>query len=257
MNRENLPENGSLKEAVLKYVRKKYKSEIEYLWKTSPDAGVFRHDDNQKWYGLIMEVSRNKFGLPEDGYICTLNVKTDDPMLHDVLLQQNGFFPGYHMSKKSWISILLDGTVPFDTVCDMIDMSYQATAAREKKTKLRPPKEWIIPANPKYYDIEHAFDSTDTIDWKQGNGIKAKDTVFIYVAAPISAILYKCKVLETDIPYSYQDGKLTIKGLMKIKLLKRFKPDRFTFEKLKTGYGIYAVRGPRSIPERLSLDLKK
>lgn len=141
MNKENLLKNGSFKEAVLKYVKKKYKSEIEYLWKTSPDAGVFRHEDNRKWYGLVMEVSRSKFGLSEKGYVCALNVKTSDPMLHDILLQQNGFFPGYHMSKKSWISILLDGTVPFDRVCDMIDMSYQATAVKEKKAKLRSPKE--------------------------------------------------------------------------------------------------------------------
>lgn len=161
------------------------------------------------------------------------------------------------MNKKSWISILLDGTVPFDKICDMIDLSYQATATKEKKAKLRPPKEWLIPANPKYYDIEHAFDATDTIDWKQGNGIKTKDTVFLYVAAPVSAILYKCRVLETDIPYTYQDGNLTIKSLMKIKLLKRYKPDCFPFDKLKNEYDIFAVRGPRSVPDRLSAALSR
>ena len=83
----------------------------------------------------------------------------------------------------------------------------------------------IIPANPKYYDIVHAFDDTDEIDWKQGAGIKTGDTVFMYVASPVSAILYKCKVTETDIPYKYEDGNLTISALMKIKLLKRYKPD--------------------------------
>ncbi len=40
----------------------------------------------------------------------------------------------------------------------------------DRKQKLRPAKEWIIPANPKYYDIEHAFDDTDEINWKQRNG---------------------------------------------------------------------------------------
>ena len=257
MNRENPLKNGSLREAVFEYVRKKYKSKIEYLWKSTPDADVFRHEDNQKWYGLVMDVSKDKFGLSEEGYVCALNVKTDDPMLHDILIRQDGFFPGYHMNKNSWISILLDGTVPFDRVCDMIDMSYQATASRKKKARLRPPKEWLIPANPKYYDIIHAFDATDTIDWKQGSGIKVKDTVYLYVAAPVSAILYKCKVLETDIPYDYQDGSLTIKSLMKIRLLKRYSPDRFTFERLKNEFDIFTVRGPRSVPDRLSAVLKK
>ena len=44
---------------------------------------------------------------------------------------------------------------------------------------------------------------------------------------------------------------------MKIKLLKRYKPTDFTFERLKTEYGIFAVRSPRGIPDSLSEALKK
>ena len=177
-------------------------------------------------------------------------------------------------------------------------MSFLATASAKKKEKVRPPKEWIIPSNPKYYDIIHAFDETDTIDWKQGAGIKMGDTVFMYVGAPVSAVLYKCKVTETNIPYQYQDKKretpphirsaaslmasglspqagppscpqsphtsstsskrlpLTISALMKIRLLKRYAPEQFTFEVLKSEYGIYAIRGPRGVPNSLSSALK-
>ena len=130
-------------------------------------------------------------------------------------------------------------------------------ATTQKKEKIRPPKEWMIPSNPKYYDIIHAFDDTDTIDWKQGAGIRKGDTVFMYVGAPVSAVLYKCKVMETNIPYQYQDENLTIKALMKIRLLKRYAPDQFTFEVLKSEYGIFAVRGPRGIPDSLSAALEK
>ena len=161
------------------------------------------------------------------------------------------------MNKIHWISVLLDGTVPEEKVCELIDMSFLATASAKKKEKIRPPKEWIIPANPKYYDIVHAFDDTDIIDWKQGAGIKKGDTVFLYVAAPVSAILYKCRVLETGIPYKYESDHLTIRELMKIRLQKRYAPDRFTFDVLKEEYGIYAVRGPRGIPNSLSAALKK
>ena len=126
----------------------------------------------------------------------------------------------------------------------------------KKKEKVRPPKEWIIPSNPKYYDIIHAFDDTDTIDWKQGAGIIKNDIVYIYVGAPVSAIMYRCKVLETDIPYNYHSDGLTIKALMKIKLLKRYEADQFTFERLKTDFGVFAVRGPRGVPNSLSALLK-
>ena len=116
---------------------------------------------------------------------------------------------------------------------------------------MRPAKDWIIPSNPKYYDILHAFDDSDEINWKQGSGIKTGDTVFLYVGFPVSAILYKCKVLETDIPYNYRDGNLTITALMKIKLLKRYDKEEFPFSRLQDEFGVYAVRGPRGIPNSL------
>ncbi len=126
-----------------------------------------------------------------------------------------------------------------------------------KKEKTRLPKEWIIPSNPKYYDIIHAFDHTDTIDWKQGSGIRQGDTVFLYVGAPVSAVLYQCEVTETNIPYQYQDKNLKITALMKIRLQRRYAPDQFTFHVLKKDYEIYAVRGPRGVPDSLSEALKR
>jgi hypothetical protein len=44
--------------------------------------------------------------------------------------------------------------------------------------------------------------------------------------------------------------------LMKIRLLKRYAPEQFTFEVLKSEYGIYAIRGPRGVPNSLSSALK-
>ena len=132
------------------------------------------------------------------------------------------------------------------------------TVKPKKKTKenLHQPKEWIVPANPKYYDIEAAFENSDEIDWKQGAGIRTGDTVFMYVAAPVSAILYKCIVTKTDIPFTYSNGKVRMKALMKIRLQKRYPHDRFTFSVLGRDYGIFAVRGPRGIPDNLSEALK-
>ena len=194
--------------------------------------------------------------MPDTEYVDVINLKVDDMFFRDLIIQEEGIMPAYHMNKMHWISVLLDGTVPEERVFDLIDMSFLATASAKKKEKIRPPKEWIIPANPKYFDIVHAFDNTDTINWKQGAGIKKGDTVFMYVAAPVSAVLYKCKVLETDIPYEHENKYITIKSLMKIRLKKRYAPDRFTFDVLKGEYGIYAVRGPRGIPHSLSEMLK-
>ena len=245
-----------MRKELFSYVKKKYKADPEYLWSRFPDYAIFRHSDNKKWFGLVMNVKKEKLGLEGEDMVDILNVKLSDPLLVDMLIQQPGYMRGYHISRGNWVSILLDGSVPFEEICGWLNESYMTTASRQKKEKVRPPKEWIVPANPKYYDIEQAFENADEIDWKQGRGIKKGDTVFIYVGAPVSAILYKCVVTKTDIPFRYDDGNVKMTSLMKIQLLKKYEPDRFTFSVLNDKYGIYAVRGPRGIPHSLSEALK-
>ncbi|MCH5198423.1 MAG: MmcQ/YjbR family DNA-binding protein [Oscillospiraceae bacterium] len=234
----------------------KYGVEADYPFSTAPSFPVLRHKDNNKWFALIMDVPREKLGLRGEERVDIINIKLADPFFADFIIQQEGFFKGYHQS-GNWVSILLDGTVSFEEVCRMIDESFIVTASKQKKKKIRPPKEWLVPANPKYYDIEHAFDHTNEINWKQGIGIKTGDTVFIYVGAPVSAVLYKCEVTKTDIPYDYNDENLSISAVMKIKLLKRYSPEQFPFASLKQDYGIFAVRAPRGVPHSLSKALDK
>ena len=183
------------RQTVYDYIKKKYKAVPEYPWRKYPGHAVFRHKDNNKWFALQAGISGDKVGVPEKEYVDVINLKVDDMFFRDLLVQEDGIMPAYHMNKMHWISVLLDGTVPEEKVFDLIDMSFMATASAKKKEKIRPPKEWIIPANPKYFDIVHAFDDKDLINWKQGAGIKKGDTVFMYVAAPVSAVLYKCKVI--------------------------------------------------------------
>ena len=245
------------RQTVFDYIRKKYKVLPEYPWQKYDNNTVFRHPDNKKWFALVMGVQRIKLGIAGDAYVDVVNLKIEDMFYRDLIIREDGIMPAYHMNRKHWITVLLDGTVTDDRVVELIDMSFLATESAKKKEKIRPPKEWLIPSNPKYYDIVHAFDETDTIDWKQGAGIKKGDVVFMYIGAPVSAVLYKCKVTETNIPCHYQDENLTITALMKIRLLKRYPPEQFTFKILKSEYRIFAVRGPRGVPGSLSAALKE
>ena len=245
------------RERIFRYVKKKYGVEPDYPLPIAPTFPVLRHPDNRKWSALIMDVTKEKLGMQGTDRVDIINVKLSDPLLVDLLVHQEGYFRGYHIRGGSWVSILLDGTVPFKDVCQMIDKSFLATASRQKKHAHRPPKEWLVPANPKYYDIEHTFDSADELDWKQGNGIRVGDTVFMYVAAPVSAILFQCVVTKTGIPYEFSSEALTITSLMKIKLQRRYQPDQFSFDRLKEEYAIFAVRGPRGVPHSLSEALRR
>ena len=247
---------NEIRERLFAYAGKKYRASPEYLWARYPNYAVLRHRDNRKWFALVMDIPAAKLGLERGDTVDILNVKMEDALLADLLIQQEGFYRGYHISRGNWISILLDGTVAFEELCRWLDESFMATASRETRQKRRPPKAWIVPANPKYYDVQKAFDEAEEINWKQGKGIKTGDMVYLYVAAPVSAILYKCRVTKTDIPFRFDNGEVRMSSVMKIKLLKRYEPDRFTFDVLGKEYGIFAVRGPRGIPESLREALK-
>ncbi|WP_304427702.1 MmcQ/YjbR family DNA-binding protein [Dubosiella newyorkensis] len=43
------------------------------------------------------------------------------------MLQEKGIYPGWHMNKKTWISLVLDGTLTDETIQKLIEESYQAT----------------------------------------------------------------------------------------------------------------------------------
>ena len=247
----------SLRGPVFAYLRETYGAEPEYPWERFPDYAVFRHGDNRKWFCVVMDITLDRLGEASRERADVLNVKLSDPFFAAALIRKPGYFRGYHIARGNWVTVLLDGTVPFEQICGLIDESFAVTASPAKKRTLRPPKEWIIPANPKYYDIIRAFGEAEEIDWKQGAGIRVGDTVWIYVGAPVSAVLFGCRVTETDIPYHYADENLTIRALMKIRLFKRFSPDRFPFSVLRQEYGVNAVRGPRGIPCGLSEALKK
>ena len=108
-------------------------------------------------------------------------------------------------------------------------------------------------------DVTPLEEGTVALTMKQADklGLKKGDTVFMYVGAPVSAILYKCLVTETGIPYRKKNEHITIRELMRIRLQKRYSPDRFPFSVLKEEFDVRAVRGPRGIPDALSEALKK
>ncbi|MCD8354897.1 MAG: MmcQ/YjbR family DNA-binding protein [Clostridiales bacterium] len=122
------------RQAIFQYVKQQYGTEPEYLWMKYPSYAVLRRQDNQKWYGIVMDVPREKLGLPGTDVVDILDVKCE-PMLADLLRQSPGFFPGYHMNKKTWLSILLDGTVSDERIFDLLDASFQATANKRKQAK--------------------------------------------------------------------------------------------------------------------------
>lgn len=108
------------------HIKQTYGTDPEFLWQKYPNYAVFRHDDNHKWYAIVMNVPRGTVGLTGEGMVDVLNLKLD-PSLIDDLRTRSGFAPGYHMNKMHWVSIVLDGLVVDEEIASLLDMSYQAT----------------------------------------------------------------------------------------------------------------------------------
>lgn len=100
----------------------KYGNKPEFLWEQSPNCGVFRGPNN-KWYGIIMDVNALKLGERVSKLVDVINIKLDKEKIQK-LLEKTGFYPAYHMNKKSWITIVLDETLSDNEILDLIDESY-------------------------------------------------------------------------------------------------------------------------------------
>ena len=111
------------------YVAKTYGGRLEYLWENSSKngnlhAGVFRHQDTKKWYGIFMTIDWSKFENGKTGQIEVLNVKNNQ--VAD-LLKKAGIYPEFHMNKKYWLSLPLDDTLTDTELFSLLDKSFELT----------------------------------------------------------------------------------------------------------------------------------
>ena len=109
---------------IIDYVKNKYGDELEFLWEKSPKNAVIRRESSNKWYAVILTISKRKLNLDSDEIIEVIN-------LHNIaeeikkLIDYKKYFPAYHMNKKHWCTICLDGTVELKEIYRMIDISYE------------------------------------------------------------------------------------------------------------------------------------
>ena len=228
-----------------KYIKDKYNDEPEFLWSKFPGYAVFRNKYNNKWYGIIMNIDLSKISNDHEN-VEIINIKLDKDKIND-LLNKKGFYKAYHMNKEDWITISLNDTLSDEYIIDLLDESYDL---------VNEPEEWIVPANPNYYDIVNCFNDSYEIIWKQSSNIHVSDIVYIYVGEPYSKIMYKCIVTSTNIPYKYKDKNVEMNRVMKIKLIKKLDNENYNLDYLKS-IGIKTIRGPRKINKNIRDKLKK
>ncbi len=112
-------------------VIKKYGNKPEFLWDKFKGSGVFRNPETNKWYLAILDVDRSKIQAGKKGLVEVADIKLS-PEHIEKLIKQEHFYPGYHMNKKYWMTIILDDSVRDEKIMELIEESHSFTV---KKTK--------------------------------------------------------------------------------------------------------------------------
>ena len=116
---------------VMARIQRRYGAAPEFLWKRTPDNAIFRHPENGKWFAaVLLNTPRRVLDLPGSGALDILNLKCE-PKLKGSLLDGRRIFPGYHMNKEHWITLVLDGSVPWEEIKPLVEMNHLLTAAKK------------------------------------------------------------------------------------------------------------------------------
>lgn len=85
---------------------------------------------------LVIKVADKMFALifEETGRVVRLNLKCDPIIAENLREQHDCVRPGFHMNKKHWNSIMIDGSLPASDVFDMIDHSYDMVVKKLPKS---------------------------------------------------------------------------------------------------------------------------
>lgn len=108
---------------IIAYLSEKYRNKPEFLWEKFPENAIFRRTDTNKWFAALLTLPKRKLGINSDEIIEILDLRIDPEQIA-YTVDNKKYFPGYHMNKKHWITICLDGTVAMDEIFQRIDDSY-------------------------------------------------------------------------------------------------------------------------------------
>ncbi|MCX6325090.1 MAG: MmcQ/YjbR family DNA-binding protein [Bacteroidia bacterium] len=80
---------------------------------------------------LVFKTGGKIFALVNLDGDLSINLKCDPVLAIDLRERHSSVTPGYHMNKKHWNTVLLDGSVPDKDVISWIDHSYYLITGRK------------------------------------------------------------------------------------------------------------------------------
>jgi len=90
-----------------------------------PETSVF------KVAGKIFAISRLT------GEPLSVSVKCEPPLAEELRGAHPAITPGYHLNKRHWNTILIDGSLPARMIADMVEDSYDLVVSKLPRAKRR------------------------------------------------------------------------------------------------------------------------
>lgn len=135
--------------ALLAFAKENFGGSLEFLWNSSPNVAILRRADTQKWYAVMFVLEKSKLlaragkmiegknknskdknckndnenGALENKFVEIVDLHIQ-PQEAEKIVDNKTIFAGYHMNKKSWITICLDGSVETQTILKLLENSF-------------------------------------------------------------------------------------------------------------------------------------
>ncbi len=90
-----------------------------------PETSVF------KVAGKIFAISRL------DGDPLSVSLKCEPPLAEELRAAHPAITPGYHLNKRHWNTVVIDGSVPEGMIADMVEDSYDLVVSRLPRSRRR------------------------------------------------------------------------------------------------------------------------
>ncbi len=108
---------------LLAHARDTFGTDIEFPFKDH-DTGILRRAETEKWYAAIITVPKSKLGIDSKQIVEIVNLHASKEDVAELLCRPN-FYPAWHMNKKTWFTVILDGSVENEELFDLLDRSYR------------------------------------------------------------------------------------------------------------------------------------
>lgn len=115
------------RENILKFIKTLPDTVNDYPFEGDFFTTVLRHASTKKWFGILLNAPLKKVGIDSEGYTEVICLKCPPDLSPFLIDNFKAVVPAYHMNKKHWISIILNGDLPEQEAQILIALSYDLT----------------------------------------------------------------------------------------------------------------------------------